>query len=194
MEHDAALAAREEPRVARRRVIEELRASPAPSPFKIALYGLAAGAAAAAVIGLLYLLVFGVVGSLLARWRGDEVLTGYPGPLFPQFIGALFFNAIWGAVVAVQYHLLCHFFRRAASPMGGIGSVLVVSVVVTLVIQLGGYSAPLRLSIAARVFGYVGSLVWALIVGAVVGQAELFERKPSGPLGSAKHPSPRHPL
>src|SRR6188474_671944 len=81
-------------RRARRRLIEELRCSPPPSVFKIILYGLGAGTGAATITGLLYLLLFGVLGTLLDRFSTEPVLVGYKGPLLPTFASSLFWNSV----------------------------------------------------------------------------------------------------
>ena len=172
---------RAEQRAARRRLIEDLRASPAPNPLKIAAYGLGAGAGTVVVNGLLYMLLFGVVGTLLHRWKGEAVLTGFTVPLFALFLGSLFWNAIITAVFAVLYHVLCRLFPRAAGPGGGIAFMLAVSLVLQVVGSM--LSSPIQASHALRAFGFVSALVSSLIVGAVIGQAELFERKPPLPLG-----------
>jgi hypothetical protein len=173
----ASPADRTERRIARRRFIEALRASPAPSAFRIALYGFGAGAGAAAVLGLLYLISFGAIGSVLSRWTGEPVLTGYPGPLFPLFIGTLFSNSVSTAVLSLPYHFLCRYFPRLAGLSGGIGFSLAVWLVLQPIGSVMRASAPLQISSDLRVFVLVGSLVSVCIAGAVIGQAELFERK-----------------
>jgi hypothetical protein len=167
--------ARSQQRLARQRFIEELRAAPPPSAFKLALYGAGAGVAAMVVHGLLYLLIFGVVGGLLARWKGQTVLVGYPWPLFPMFLSGLLTSSVFTAIQAVLYHFLCRVFPRAAGPAGGIGFTLAL----LLVLQVVSYVLwPVLVSGTLRAFGVLSGLATAVVVGAVIGQAELFERKP----------------
>jgi hypothetical protein len=166
-------------RANQRRAVEQLRASPPPSFINVALHGLGAGAAAGTVSGLLYAVLFGVVGYGLSRWTGSSVLTGYSGPLFPLFLGTLAWTSLYGGALSLPYHFLCRLFPRLAGLAGGIGFLLGAGLLVTVAASaMLGPPVGLQLSGALRAFNTVSGLVSALIIGAVIGQAELFERTP----------------
>jgi hypothetical protein len=162
----------------RRQFVLQLRQSPPPGTLKLALHGLWAGAASTTVVGLMYVIVFGVVFQLLGRWQAGLRLTGYSGLLLPLFVGSLVWSAAWSAILASIYHVVCRVFPRLAGVPGAIGFMVAASLVSALAVQSMWTSAPIQLSYAVRVFGFAGSLVSSAIVGAVVGYVELFDRKP----------------
>ena len=166
---------------ARRRLVEELRCSPPPSVFKITLYGLGAGTGAATITGLLYLLLFGVLGTLLDRFSTEPVLVGYKGPLLPTFASSLFWNGVTTAILSVPYHFLCRLFPRLAGPLGAIGflGAETFAVWVAATALLG--PAPIEYSTALRVFVALSVAPTILIGGGVIGYAELFERRLPAP-------------
>ena len=173
------VAARAVPQAMRQRAIEQLRASPPPSFVKVALHGLGAGAAAATVTGLLYTVLFGVIGYGLNRWTGSTVLVGYSGPLFPLFIGTLAWTSLFGGVLSLPYHFLCRLVPRLAGLGGGIVFLLGASLLVqsvALAVLGSAASAGIQLPTAVNVFSIITGMVSNLIIGAVIGQAELFER------------------
>ena len=168
-------------RSARQRLIEELRCSPPPSVFKIILYGLGAGAGAATITGLLYFLLFGVLGTLLHRFWTEPVLVGYKGPLLLTFAASLFWNGVTTAILSVPYHFLCRPFPRMAGPVGAIGFLAAETFAVWLAATAVLGPAPIEYSNALRVFVALNVVPSILIVGGVIGQAELFERRLSAP-------------
>jgi hypothetical protein len=164
-------------RRARQRVIEELRGSPPPSVFKIILYGLGAGAGAATFTGLLYFLIFGVLGTLLHRFWAEPVLVGYKGPLLLTFAASLFWNGVTTAILSVPYHFLCRPFPRLAGPPGAIGILAAETFALWLAATALLGPAPFEYSNALRAFVALNVVASTLIVGGVIGHAELFERR-----------------
>jgi len=164
-------------RNARQHLIEELRRSPPPSVFRIILYGLGAGAGAATFTGLLYFLIFGVLGTLLPRFWTGPALVGYKGPLLLTFASSLFWNAVTTAILSVPYHFLCRPFPRLAGPFGAV-SILAVE---TFAVSLAGTAvlgpAPIEYTNALRAFVTLSPIPSILIAGGVIGHAELFERR-----------------
>jgi hypothetical protein len=154
-----------------------MRASRPPSVFNVVLHGLGAGAAATTVNGLVYAVVFGVIGDSVHRWTGSTILAGYPGPLFPLFLGTLFSGALSGGVVSLPYSVLCRFFPHLAGLAGGIGFLIAVGGLMRVLAPAIWGSAPIQCPGALGVFVSVTSLVSTVIVGAVIGQAELVERE-----------------
>ena len=179
-------------RSARQRVIEALRGSPPPSVFTIILYGLGAGAGAATFTGLLYFLFFGVLGTLLHRIWTEPVLVGYKGPLLLTFASSLFWNAVMTAILTVPYHFLCRPFPRLAGPLGATGVLAAETFAVWLAATAALGPAPIEYSNALRTFVALNVVPSILIVGGVIGHAELFERRLSAPAarstGSGDHP------
>jgi len=163
-------------RSARQHLIEELRRSPAPSVFKIILYGLGAGAGAATFTGLLYFLVFGVLGTLLLRFWTEPVLVGYKGPLLLTFASSLFWNGVTTAILSVPYHFLCRPFPILAGPLGAIGVLAAETFAVSLVGTTVLGPAPIEYTNALRAFVTLSPVPSILIAGGVIGHAELFER------------------
>ena len=176
-------------RSARQRLIEELRGSPPPSVFRIILYGLGAGAGAATSTGLLYLLFFGVLGTLLHRFWAEPVLVGFKGPLLVTFITSLFSSGVMTAILAVPYHFLCRAFPRLAGPRGAIVVLAAEGLAAWLASAAALGPAPIEYTNALRVFVALNLVPSSLIIGGVIGHAELFERRLSAP--AATGPSGR---
>jgi hypothetical protein len=168
-------------RRARQRLIEELRCSPPPSVFRIILYGLGAGAGAATFTGLLYLLFFGVMGTVLHRFWAEQVLVGYRGPLLVMFASSLFWNGLTTAILSVPYHFLCRPFPRLAGPLGATAILAAEMFAVWIAATSVLGPAPIEYSNALRVFVAVNIVPSSLIIGGVIGYAELFERRLSRP-------------
>lgn len=164
-------------RSARQRLIAELRRSPPPSVFRIILYGFGAGAGAATCTGLLYFLIFGVLGTLLHRFWTEPVLVGYKGPLLVTFISSLLWNGVITAILSVPYHFLCRPFPRLAGPLGAIGVLAAESFAFWLATTAVLGPAPIEYTNALRAFATLSPIPSILIIGGVIGHAELFERR-----------------